>query len=92
MYYWAERNLIIENGIGRKVTDEDTSLLPLWTDTPEFIASQREQEKQEAQAQIEELEQKALRNLLTLTKGESKVERDYLNSRIAEIEVLRAKL
>lgn len=92
MYFWSERNMIVENGIARKVKDEDTSSMPLYSETPEFIASAKENEKYVVQLQIEELEKKALRNLLSLSKGEVKVERNYLNSRIAEIETLREKL
>jgi hypothetical protein len=91
-YYDDISNCIIENGIAKKRVSEDVSSLPLFSTSPEFIANKIENDKRQTQARIEELEKKALRNLLALSKGEIKKERDYLNERIAEIELLRTKL
>jgi hypothetical protein len=84
-----ERKLLGDEVFDRLLAENDFTR---YEDTQEYTNRQNEINNAAIISDIEAIEKKALRNLLTLSKGETKIERDFLNKRIAEIEALRAKL
>lgn len=43
--YWVEKNLIVENGVARKVKDEDVSTLPLFVIPPPSLEQRQNVER-----------------------------------------------